>query len=241
MSAWKPRASSAGSTSAALASRPTLERAALALGGEAARDRVVEIDRPPRRGSASRSRRSIALAVDLDAQRDAAVHRHRQRLRAAHPAEPGGQRDRPGQRAAVAPPRDLGEALVGPLHDALAADVDPGAGRHLPVHRQPERLEAAELVPGGPLGHQVRVGDQHARGPLVGAEHADRLARLDEQRLVVGQRPQRARRSRRTPPTSAPRGRCRRRRRARRGARRRPGRGCSSASASRPPAASRGS
>ena len=58
--------------------------------------------------------------VDLDAQRHAAVHRHRQRLRAAHAAEAGGQRDRPGQRAAEAPPGDLGEALVGALHDPLA-------------------------------------------------------------------------------------------------------------------------
>ena len=91
------------------------------------------------------------VAVDLDAQRHALVHRHRQRLRAAHPAEPGGERDRPGQRAAEAPPRDLREALVGALHDALAADVDPGAGGHLAVHRQPEVLEPAELVPGRPL------------------------------------------------------------------------------------------
>ena len=58
--------------------------------------------------------------VDLDAQRHAAVHRHRQRLRAAHAAEAGGERDRPGQRAAEAAPRDLGEALVGALQDALA-------------------------------------------------------------------------------------------------------------------------
>ncbi len=88
-------------------------------------------------------------------------------------------------------PGDLGEALVGALQDALGADVDPRARRHLPVHRQAEVLEAAELVPRAPLGHQVRVGQQHPRGPLVGAEHPDGLARLHEHRLVVGQRGER--------------------------------------------------
>ena len=132
-----------------------------------------------------------AVLVDLDAQRDAVVHGHRQRLRAAHAAEPGGQRDRPGQRAAVVAARDLGEALVGALHDALGADVDPRPGGHLPVHRQPEVLEAAELVPRRPLRHEVGVGDQHPRRPLVRAHHADRLARLHEQRLVALERAQR--------------------------------------------------
>ena len=92
----------------------------------------------------------MRCAVDLDAQRDAAVHRHRQRLRAAHPAEARGQRDRAGQRAAEAPARDLGEALVGALHDALRADVDPRARGHLPVHRQPERPRAGGTPPRSP-------------------------------------------------------------------------------------------
>ena len=129
--------------------------------------------------------------VDVDAQGDAVVHRDRQRLGPAHPAEPGGQRDRAGQRAAEPPASDLGEALVRALEDPLGADVDPRPGRHLAVHRQPHRLQPAELGPVGPVGHQVGVGDQHPRRPLVGAEHTDRLARLDEHRLVVGQRPQR--------------------------------------------------
>ena len=155
--------------------------------------------------------------VDLDAERDALVHGHRERLRAAHPAEAGGERDRARQRAAEAAARDLGEALVGALHDPLAADVDPRAGGHLPVHRQPQLLEAAELLPRRPLGHQVGVGDQHPRRPLVGAKDADRLARLHQQRLVVRRARAASGRSRRTPPTSAPRGRCRRRRRGRPG------------------------
>ncbi len=88
-------------------------------------------------------------------------------------------------------------------------------------------LEAAELGPGRPVGHQVAVGDEHARRPLVRAHDADRLARLHEHRLVGLERAQRAARARRTPPSCARRGRCRRRRPGRRGSRRPRGRGCS--------------
>ena len=80
-----------------------------------------------------------------------------------------------------------GEGLVGALQDPLGADVDPGPGGHLAVHGQPQRLQPAELVPGGPARDQVGVGDQHPGGVLVGAEHAHRLAALDQQRLVVAQ------------------------------------------------------
>jgi hypothetical protein len=100
------------------------ERPALPLRAAAALDRVgqvvgllVEVAglEPP----------ADAVAVHLDAQSDALVHRHRERLSAAHPAEAGRERDRARQRALEAPPCDLREALVGALHDPLAADVDP--------------------------------------------------------------------------------------------------------------------
>ena len=65
------------------------------------------------------------------------------------------------------------------------ADVDPGAGGHLAVHHQALAIELVEMVPGRPVRHEVGIGDQHARRVGVGAEDADRLARLDEQRLVV--------------------------------------------------------
>ena len=179
-------------------------------------------------------RRRDPRLVDVDADRDAVVHGDGERLRAAHAAEPGGQRDRPGQRAAELLVGDRREGLEGALQDALRADVDPRAGRHLAVHDQAQLLELAELLPVGPVADQVGVGDQHARRPLVGAHHADRLARLHEQRLVglevaqarqqgVVRRPGRARPCR-----------CRRRRRGPRGARRPRGRGCSSASAAAP-------
>ena len=82
---------------------------------------------------------------------------------------------------------ELGERLERALEDPLGADVDPRAGRHLAVHRQALPLELAELLPVGPLADEVRVRDEHAGRPLVGAEDRDRLARLDEQRLVVGE------------------------------------------------------
>jgi len=123
--------------------------------------------------------------VAVHADGDAAVHGDRQRLRAAHAAEPGGQRDRAGQRAAEPLGRDGRERLVGALQDALGADVDPRARGHLAVHGQPELFQAAELLPGRPLRDQVGVRDEHPRGPLVRAEHADRLAGLDEQGLVA--------------------------------------------------------
>ena len=88
--------------------------------------------------------------------------------------------------------RDRRERLERALQDALGADVDPRAGGHLAVHGQPEVLQPAELLPVGPVADQVGVGDQHPRRPLVGAHHADRLARLHQHRLVVAQRGQRA-------------------------------------------------
>ena len=170
--------------------QPDAERAALALRAHAALHRVGEVVRllvEVARLDAAPD----AVALDLHAEHHALVHRDRERLRSAHAAEAGRQRDRPRERPAEAAARDLGEALVGALHDALAADVDPGARRHLPVHRQPERLEPPELVPVRPLADEVGVRDQHARRPFVGAEHADRLARLDEHRLVVAERAER--------------------------------------------------
>ena len=86
--------------------------------------------------------------------------------------------------AAVVPAAHLDEGLVGALHDALRADIDPRARGHLAVHHQALAIELVEMVPGRPVRHEIRVGDQHPRRVGMGAEDADRLARLDEQRLV---------------------------------------------------------
>ena len=125
-----------------------------------------------------------AVRVAFDDQADAVVHGDGERLRPAHPAAPGGQRQGAGEGTAEPFGGHRGERLVRALQDALRADVDPGAGGHLPVHGQAELLQAPELRPGRPVADQVGVGDEHPRRPLVRPEHADRLAGLDEQRLV---------------------------------------------------------
>ena len=141
---------------------------------------------------------------------------------------------------ASSPPRCFspaaGERLVGALDDALRADVNPRAGGHLAVHDEAELLQLVELLPVGPVADEVGVADEHARRVVVGAEDADRLARLHQQRLVVVERAAASGRWRDSTPSCARRGRCRRRRRGPAGARRRRGRGCSSACAWRLPA-----
>jgi hypothetical protein len=59
--------------------------------------------------------------------------------------------------------RHRAEGLVRALQDALRADVDPRAGRHLAVHGEPLPLQLAEHLPRRPARHQVAVGDEHAR------------------------------------------------------------------------------
>ncbi len=78
-----------------------------------------------------------------------------------------------------------GEGLVGSLHNALASDVDPGSCGHLSVHGESHSFESAELIKSRPSWHEVAIGEKHPWGLVVGAEHTDRLARLDEQGFVV--------------------------------------------------------
>ncbi len=143
------------------------ERSALGRGSAHTAERVVE--RVGRLVEVARLEPALDPArVDLDAEDRRAGHRRRERLRAAHPAEPGGEDRPPGEvgRAEVLLAR-RGEGLVRALEDPLRADVDPAPGRHLAEHRQAERLEPAELVPRRPARHEQRVRDQHARRPLA--------------------------------------------------------------------------
>ena len=79
----------------------------------------------------------------------------------------------------------LNEGFIGTLHDALAANVDPAAGGHLAVHRQPFGIQLVKVFPGCPVRHQVGVGDQHPRRVFMGFEYAHRLTGLHQQRFVA--------------------------------------------------------
>ncbi len=128
-----------------------------------------------------------ALLVDLGREERGAVHGRGEGLGAAHASQ---------ARAHDEPPREVapevllpggGERLVGPLQDPLGADVDPGARGHLPEHDEALGLELAELLPGRPVGDEVRVGDEDARGVRVRADDPDGLPRLHQQCLVGGE------------------------------------------------------
>src|SRR5919108_659382 len=132
------------------------------------------------------------LGIDLDNQRGPAVHRHRQWLSPAHAPEARRERDPPPERAVETLGAQLRQRLVRALQDPLGPDVDPRPRGHLPVHRQALPLEVAEGVPVRPPRHEHRVRDQDPWRQLVRAEHPHRLARLDQEGLVVLERPQRA-------------------------------------------------
>ncbi len=191
MSMGTPRRSSSGKDRGGVADQADGDGLALLLVGDDAIDRVVEVvgdlvevavlDAAPKSGR-----------VDVDDQAGALVHRDGERLRAAHAAAAGGDRERARERAAEPLRGDGREGLVRALQDPLRADVDPRAGGHLAVHRQAEVLEAAELRPGRPVADEVGVGEEHAGRPLVRLEDADRLAGLHEHRLVALEVRQRA-------------------------------------------------
>ncbi len=147
-------------------------------------ERVVEVRRPLVDVS-GRQAPLDAGRVDLDHERDAAVHRHGKRLRAAHATEAGGHDKPTGQRAAEMAPRQLGQCFIRPLQNALGADVDPAAGRHLAVHGEPAIFEIAEMRPRRPGRNEQGIGDEHARRPRVRAEDGDGFPRLHHERLVV--------------------------------------------------------
>ncbi len=107
-----------------------------------------------------------------------------QRLGTAHAAEAAGQDPLACQVAVIMLAAGFREGLVGALNDALGADIDPRAGRHLAVHHQALLIELVEVLPIGPVGYQVGVRNEHARRIGMGPDDGYRLARLDEQRFV---------------------------------------------------------
>ena len=126
-----------------------------------------------------------ALGIDVDAEKRRAGHGGGQRLGAAHASHAAADDQFAGEVAVETLFRSSGESFEGSLHDALRADINPGAGGHLAVHHQAGAFEFVELFPVGPVADEIRVRDQHARRVFVGLENADRLAGLHEQSFVV--------------------------------------------------------
>src|SRR3989344_1856272 len=121
----------------------------------------------------------------FDVQRACTGQGGSQRLRTTHAAQSGGQYPLAFKIIVVVLATGFDEGFVGALDDALAADVAPAAGGHLAIHGQAFGVELVEVLPARPVRYQVGVGDQDARGVGVGLEHADRLAGLHQQGLVV--------------------------------------------------------
>ena len=79
------------------------------------------------------------------------------------------------------------KGFISALHDALRTDVNPRTGGHLAVHRQTFGVELVEVLPSGPVRHQIGIGNQHARRVFMGFEHAHRFAGLHQQGFVFVQ------------------------------------------------------
>jgi hypothetical protein len=141
MSMAAPRASSSGNTSPALPSSPIDSGRFASRAASASSSASIEVASYVEVAMLDAAR--DAGRVDVDADRDAVVHRDASGCAPPIPPRPAVRVMVPGQRAAEPLGRDGGERLVGALQDALGADVDPRARRHLAVHGQPE------LPPGG--------------------------------------------------------------------------------------------
>ncbi len=153
-------------------------------GGDGSVDRGVEVVDPAvevLRGQALLD----ARRVDVSAEERRARHAGGERLGAAHAPEPPGDHEAVREVAVEVGAPAGGEGLVGALEDPLRPDVDPRAGRHLAEHREPDRLEAAELVPVRPVRDDLAVRDEHPGRVLVGAPDGDRTAGLDAEGLVL--------------------------------------------------------
>ena len=175
--------------------------------------------------------------VDLDREADALVHRDRQRLGAAHAAEPGGQRDASRgacRRSAGGPP---------PRRSRTCPGGCPASRCRSRTRRSSGRTSS---------GRPARARGRPPRSPTCRRGSSWRSVRAAPIRGSAPRRPacrsgpggsRRRRgaaargRSRRRRPSCVRPGRSRRRRRGGPGPRRPPGRGCSSASAARLPAA----
>ena len=196
----------------AIADQADRQAFALRLRGQAHRDRLIEIG-GKMLAIAGLDAAADLLRVDVDHQDGGAGESTGERLRAAHAAAAAGDDQAAGERAAEMRARAGHEGFVGALQDALAADVLPGGGGHAGIDGQTLRAQPLEMLVGRPAPDQVAVRHHHQRTVGAGAENADRLAGLHDQRFAERRAASARRRSGGSCPSRAPpwRSTCRRR------------------------------
>ena len=127
--------------------------------------------------------------VDVDHEGDPTEEGDGQRLRSPHLPKATRKHPAAGQILGMElQSAERREGFVRPLKDPLGSDVDPAAGSHLSVHREPAGFEVPEDVVGGPSGYQVGIGDEYPRCVRMGREDPDGLSRLDEEGLFGTER-----------------------------------------------------
>ena len=124
------------------------------------------------------------FGVDIDNENGAVVHGDSERLSATHSTASAREGQRAGERPVELFASDSSERLIRSLQDSLRADVNPGSGSHLAVHRESLGFEFPELGPIRPVTHKVRVGDENAWRPFMGREDSHGLSRLHQECLV---------------------------------------------------------
>jgi len=125
-----------------------------------------------------------ALPIDFHNQPDAFIHGYGHGLGTTHASQAGGEHEPALERFPAPLPGKGPERLIGALQDPLSADIDPGTGRHLTVHDEALASQLIEVLPSGPMRHEVGVGNQDARGIRMSLEDDHGFPRLDKKGLV---------------------------------------------------------
>ena len=175
---------SSGSTSAALPSS-AIERA---MPSRRHASTAGQRRRPGRRPLVDVPGRQAALdarRIDFDDERDAAVHRHGQRLGAAHAAEAGGHDQPAGQDAAEMPagqlPRASRRCPAGSPACRCRSSCRPSSGRT----SSGRGLRGRGRCPSAHAGTSSALAMMTRGAHGMRAEDGDRLAGLHDERLVV--------------------------------------------------------
>src|SRR5579884_697788 len=114
--------------------------------------------------------------VHVDAEKARAVHGCSQGLSTAHSSHTAAHDQLASEGSAEMLPSGGCEGFIRALHNALAADVNPGTGGHLAVHGQPQFFETVKLIPIRPPADEVSICNQNARRFAVGADNSNRFA-----------------------------------------------------------------